>query len=129
MQEWSTIKQFIMRTLPLWLTVLLLIVTRIEPIGLRSRLNDPEPNFSIQFGYLFKFELSASLVFRFSEFFNFDASKPGVEGLKWEYELLYIPFVLPFMAASAITIAVFRSSLRPGVSVFEPFLESFRRCV
>lgn len=33
----------VFRTMPLWLTVLLLILTRIEPIGLKSALRMKEP--------------------------------------------------------------------------------------
>lgn len=127
-QDWSTNKQLVLRTMPLWLTVLILLLTRIEPIGLRERLLDPEPNFAIQFGYLFKFELSASLVVTISDFLNFDDSIEGRSGLSWDYELLYIPFVLPFVAASAATILVFRSSMPAGSSPLQPFRESFRRC-
>lgn len=127
MQEWGTTKQLILRTMPIWLTVVLLLLTRIDPMG--ESLRDAEPNFDIHFGYLFKFELSRTLVIRISEFFK--ELGEGTEernGLSWTYELLYIPFLMPFLVASAITICVFRDSLPHGMSVLEPFRESCRRC-
>eukprot|EP00971_Amphidinium_carterae_P226383 4490483-Amphidinium_carterae.1 len=38
-----TVLQAILRTMPLWLTVVLLIVTRLEPIGLKDVLREDTP--------------------------------------------------------------------------------------
>lgn len=127
LQDWGPVKQLILRTMPIWLTVVLLLLTRIDPIGLRSRLLDPNPNFDIRFGYLFKFELSPSLVVRVSEILAEVGDGEQRNGLQWTYEILYIPFLLPFLVASAATVAVFRGSLPRGMSVVSPLLESFRR--
>jgi L-lactate permease len=127
-QGWDARTQLILRTMPIWLTVFILLLTRIEPVGLRSRLVDPEPNFDLHFGYFLKFELSASLVVRVSEFFNFDDSSSDHKGLSWTYELLYIPFLFPFVVASLVTLLVFKRSLPEGMTLLDPFKASFRRC-
>lgn len=57
-------RELIGRTSPLWGTVLLLIVTRIQQIGLKELLTLREPYFQIDFGTYGIFRLSASLVFQ-----------------------------------------------------------------
>lgn len=128
LQDWGPWKQLLLRTMPIWLTVALLLLTRVDTIGLRSILNDPEPNFDIHLGHLFKFELSASLVVRISDFLKEVGGSEDRNSLEWTYQVLYVPFLLPFVLASAVTVAVFRSSLPHGMSVLEPFWESCRRC-
>lgn len=48
--------------MPLWLTVLLLLLTRIEPLGLRENIRSPDPHFTIHLGSFLHFKLSAWLV-------------------------------------------------------------------
>jgi hypothetical protein len=45
--------------------------------------------------------------------------------VNWKYELLYIPFLLPFAFASAITVLVHRLDLEVHWST--PFREAFQR--
>jgi lactate permease len=129
LQGWSTPFQALMRTMPLWLTVLVLLVTRLEFLGVREAINDAgktipnEPRLSIYFGRLFKFELTETVIFSISDILG------ETEGLRWNFPFLYIPFFLPFIVVSATTVAVFHKDLPPGMSVFEPFREAFRRCV
>lgn len=94
----------IFRTMPLWLTVLLLILTRIEPIGLKGALRIKEPK--IVDGDLGTLgHLSISPVGRFA--------LSGILGtsIGWTYELLYIPFILPFVVAGCAPLMVFRREL------------------
>lgn len=77
-----------LRTLPLWLTVILLLITRIEPIKVRDLIQREDPHFSIYFGDLFTFRLSAALVVSVVDIFGL-----GEETLDWSYELLYVPFL------------------------------------
>ena len=57
-------KEFLLRTSPLTLTVIILIITRIPQIGLNTLLKKTSPHFSIYFGSYGTFKLSASLVFQ-----------------------------------------------------------------
>lgn len=45
--------------------------------------------------------------------------------VNWKYELLYVPFLLPFAFASAITVLVHRRDLE--VPWATPFKEAFNR--
>lgn len=49
--------------------------------------------------------------------------------MAWRYELLYVPFLFPFVLASTITVIIWRKHLPDGVSVAHPFMEAAHRCV
>ena len=95
------VKEFLLRTSPITLTVLLLIITRIPQIGLNSLLKKTEPNFTIYFGTYATFRLSASLVFQLENILTYP-------NLNWKYELLYTPFIIPFVLVSIITYIMYR---------------------
>ena len=113
----------LLRTMPLWLTVVLLLLTRIEPLGLRERIRSTTPAFTVDLGTFLRFRLSAWLVVQVSDIFG-----QAAETLDWKYELLYVPFLLPFLAVSAATVAVFRKDLPPHASPLSPFRAAFKRC-
>ncbi|KAL7528510.1 hypothetical protein ACHAXR_002486 [Thalassiosira sp. AJA248-18] len=95
------VKEFLLRTSPISLTVILLIVTRIPQIGLNQLLKKTSPHFSIYFGTYATFRLSASLVFQLEDILAYP-------NLNWKYELLYTPFVIPFVLVSVITYLIYR---------------------
>lgn len=45
--------------------------------------------------------------------------------VNWKYELLYVPFLLPFALASIITMLVHRKDLE--VKLVQPFKDAFQR--
>lgn len=99
----------VFRTMPLWLTVLLLILTRIEPIGLKSALRLKEPTIvNGDLGTLGHLEISAVGRFSLSNILG--------TNIGWAYELLYIPFILPFVVAGCAPLLVFRRELEHSFS-------------
>ena len=96
--------ELLMRTFPIWGVVLILIITRIEPIGIKEYLIKPTPYFSIHFGTWGTFRLSASLVFQLNNILTYPNSN-------WKYELLYVPFLIPFVLVSLLTMVVYRKDL------------------
>lgn len=98
-------RELLGRTSPLWGTVLLLIVTRVQQIGLKALLIKREPYFEIDFGTYGIFRLSASLVFQLLDILTHP-------DLSWKYELLYVPFIIPFVLMSFITMALYRKDLQ-----------------
>jgi hypothetical protein len=114
----------VLRTLPLWLTVLLLLLTRIEAFGIREPIRRKDPHLTVHLRSLFDFRVSAALVVSVSSIFGIDDPS-----LAWSYELLYVPFLLPFVAASLVTVLIFRRSLPQDFSIAHPFLEAAHRCV
>jgi L-lactate permease len=98
-------KDMILRTFPIWGVVLILILTRIEQIGIKDQLTKTEPYFSIHFGTLGTFRLSSSIVFQMRNILTFP-------NMNWKYELLYVPFLIPFVLVSCITMILFRKDLQ-----------------
>lgn len=98
-------RELLGRTCPLWGTVLLLIVTRVQQIGLKDLLLKREPYFQIDFGTYGIFRLSASLVFQLIDILTHP-------DLSWKYELLYVPFIIPFVLMSLITMVLYRQNLQ-----------------
>jgi L-lactate permease len=98
-------RELIGRTSPLWGTVLLLIVTRVQQIGLRALLVKREPYLQVDFGTYGIFRLSASLVFQLLDILTHP-------DLSWKYELLYVPFIIPFVLMSLITMVLYRTDLQ-----------------
>lgn len=103
-----TLKEVIGRTLPLWLTVLLLVLTRIEPIGLKEILTDPEPHTKVDLGSLGDFTLSASGVVGLKDVMR------APEAKAWSYAVFYVPCILPFFIVGSITLLLYRNELQMG---------------
>lgn len=68
-------------TFPLWATVLILIITRLDTLG-ELRIS---PSLVVQWRHIFGTELS------------------------WSHAVLYVPSVMPFFLVSALTFALFRT--------------------
>jgi len=58
-------------TSPIWLVVLILVLTRVEQIGIKEYLTKMEPNFAIVFGSYATFRLSASLVLQLNNILTY----------------------------------------------------------
>jgi L-lactate permease len=101
------LREMMIRTFPIWAVVLILILTRVEQIGIKEYLTKIEPYFSIHFGTYGTFRLSSSIVFQLRNILTYP-------NLNWKYELLYIPFIMPFVLVSAITMVVFRKDMSHG---------------
>jgi hypothetical protein len=76
------------------------------------------PRFLWNLGTLGDFGISASLVVQLRRILT----EPSVN---WRFELLYVPFVIPFVLASLVTVAVHRRDLE--VPWWTPFREAFQR--
>jgi len=98
------LSELVLRTFPIWGVVLLLILTRVEQIGIKEQLQKREPYFDIHFGTWGTFRLSSAIVFQLRDIL-------GYPGLNWKYELFYVPFLLPFVVVSAIIIFIYRKNL------------------
>ncbi|KAF8068175.1 hypothetical protein HT031_001861 [Scenedesmus sp. PABB004] len=110
-------RDLMLRTLPLWLTVLLLLLTRIPALPIKRTLQSINPSFALRLGNFGVFGISASLVVQLRQILTSQVS--------WKYELLYVPFLLPFVLASLVTMAVHRRDMQ--VKWTAPFREAFQR--
>jgi L-lactate permease len=105
-KTWSEgyVTDLVLRTFPIWGVVLLLVCTRLPQLGLKELLQQGEPSFAIHFGTLGIFRMSGSLVIQLQNILT----NPN---LNWRYEALYVPFILPFVIVSALTMWIFRKGL------------------
>ncbi len=108
--------QLVKALFPIWATVLLLLVTRIEEFGLKTFLTDPTPALAVSLGTFGQFSTSWSLVLVLDGIFQADSS--------WVFQALYVPAIVPFFAVSAMAFAVYRVDRSVIVRVAA---ESYRR--
>jgi L-lactate permease len=101
------LQDIILRTAPIWAVVLILIITRVEQIGVKEYLTELEPYFSIHFGTYGTFRLSVSIVLQLRDILTYP-------NLNWKYELLYLPFLMPFVLVSCMTMFIFRKGAIHG---------------
>lgn len=87
-------------TFPLWGTVLTLLLTRLEFIGLKGWLTAKTPFFALPLGQLGELRLSSSLVLQWQHLLGTD--------LHWSHPLLYVPSFLPFFLVVGLSIFLFR---------------------
>jgi lactate permease len=89
---------------PIVATVLLLAVTRIEPLGLRGVLTSDAPAATLDMGAAGTLAVSPALVVGWRGILGTDAS--------WSMALLYVPFIIPFVLVVAATAPLLGLSAR-----------------
>jgi lactate permease len=100
---------------PLWGVVLLLVVTRVEQLGLKELLKLREPAWSVSAGSFGEVEVSAALVLALQNIFG--------TAVDWTHETLYVPSILPFFAIAAVTWLLYRM---PGRVAWELVTDAWR---
>ncbi|MEM1166376.1 MAG: L-lactate permease [Planctomycetota bacterium] len=85
---------------PFLLTVALLAATRLEALGLKALLTANSPRAHLNLAPLGDLSLSPSGVIRLEHIFNTD--------IAWSMPVLYVPFIIPFVLVSLITIPLLR---------------------
>ena len=90
-------------TFPLWGTVLTLVVTRVQPLGIKELLLAAEPALTLSLGVLGDLRVSAALVFNLQGAFGISGSDGA-----WSYQTLYVPALIPFFLVSFIAMAFYR---------------------
>jgi lactate permease len=103
---------------PILLVIAMLAVTRLEPLGIKQLLNLDQPKLLSLGGADGFLSLSAGLVLHLGQLFGtvMDVRIP----------LLYVPFIIPFVVVSLISIPLLRMS---GEMVVQCWAESFRRLI
>ena len=87
-------------TFPIWGAVAILVVTRIEQLGLKGFLTDATPVLEAPLGSFGSFGASASLVLQLQNIFGSESA--------WVLQALYIPAFVPFFLISVIAFWIFR---------------------
>lgn len=81
---------------PLSIAVLVLLITRLPLFGLRDWLTSTTPALRISLGAWGEAFLSASLVAQVRDILG--------QGLSWSHAILYVPSLIPFVPAAALTL-------------------------
>jgi lactate permease len=100
-------------TFPLWATVLILLLTRLEFIGLKDWLTAKTPFAALSLGPLGELRLSSSLVMQWQHLLGTD--------LHWSHPVLYVPSLLPFLLVAALSIPLLKM---PRLAVRSAWRES-----
>ncbi len=98
--EWRVI---VRNTFPLWGTLLLLVVTRIPVLGIKSLLNSNAHHWWTTPLAGGEWSVSTALVFSWSQIFG--------QPVDWQFKFLYVPGLIPFVVISLMSFVVLRSSL------------------
>eukprot|EP01026_Neomeris_dumetosa_P010863 TRINITY_DN1400_c0_g1_i5.p1 TRINITY_DN1400_c0_g1~~TRINITY_DN1400_c0_g1_i5.p1 ORF type:complete len:652 (-),score=59.12 TRINITY_DN1400_c0_g1_i5:471-2426(-) len=106
------------RTFPLWGTVLILVLTRVEQLRIKKYLRKKSPYFTIDLGTFADLRMSASLVVTLAKILSEST-------MSWSYELLYVPCIIPFVLVSCITILIYRKDMNG--KYFAPFQVTMQR--
>jgi lactate permease len=96
------IKKLITALFPLWGTIVVLMVTRIEELGLKGFLTDATPVFQTALGSFADFTVSSSLVVGLKNIFGTD--------IIWAFQSLYVPALIPFFFISVISFGLYKLS-------------------
>lgn len=88
-------------TFPLWGTVLLLLLTRIESLGIKAFLNSTAHSLMLKMYPVGEFFISSSLVIRLKNILGTETN--------FSHALLYVPSFIPFLLISLIAFLIFRT--------------------
>lgn len=101
----SNRKSFSIRTIikalfPIVGTILILLVSRLPHLGVKSWLTKNSPFWNIDLGVLGDLQISSSLVVRLEHILGTQVN--------WQHAILYVPSLLPFALVSVICFFIFR---------------------
>jgi lactate permease len=101
---------------PLWGSILVLLITRIQQLGIKGLLTSAEHSIDIPLGPIGTFSINPSLVVQLQGIFGTDAG--------WKHQLLYIPSIVPFFLVSALAFYFFKMSRK---DIKEVWSETYNR--
>jgi len=113
-QAQLTTGQVLKALAPLGMLMLILVVTRIQQLGIKGMLNDATPLFAWHFHLgsfpIFDFEMSRALILSFKNIFGQEVAE--------SYKTLYVPAFIPFVITVWLSLICFRVSFRDSFKVY-----------
>jgi len=113
-QAQLTTGQVLKALAPLGMLMLILVVTRIQQLGIKGLLNDATPLFAWHFHLgsfpIFDFEMSRALILSFKNIFGQEVAE--------SYKTLYVPAFIPFVITVWLSLICFRVSFRDSFKVY-----------
>ncbi|MFN1582092.1 L-lactate permease [Vibrio rotiferianus] len=95
---------------PTLLLIAILIITRIQQLGIKQLLTDSTQLFTIQLGHFAEFSVSNALILKLSQILGTETS--------WAYKTLYVPALIPFLLVVLVSAVVFKMSKQQLGQVF-----------
>jgi lactate permease len=111
-----SLKQITKATFPLWGTVLVLLITRIKEIGIKTILTSTTHSINISLQPITDFLISPSLVLQLKNILG--------TGTNFSHALLYVPSIIPFFLVSFIAYLIYKSK---GRVIKKSWSESWQR--
>ena len=108
-----TTGQVLKALMPLGMLMIILIVTRVQELGLKGLLNDATPLFTLHLGVC-DFEVSRALILSFKNIFG--------EAVNESYKTLYVPAFIPFVITVWLSLVIYRVSFRDSFVVWHTTL-------
>jgi lactate permease len=100
--KYVSLRRLLKASFPLWGTVLVLLVTRIDCLGIKAILNADTPAFKISLGKIGILNISAALSITLKNILGTSTS--------WNHKFLYIPSIIPFFVVGFISFRIFCTS-------------------
>ncbi len=101
---------------PIWATVLILLLTRLDHLGIKGWLSAATPAWTLSLSTLGEWHMSPSLVVGWRQIL-------GTE-LNWVHPILYVPSLIPFFLVSTLSFILFRT---PASEVQQVWKDSLQR--
>ena len=98
--EQIPIRKLIKASFPLYGTIFILIITRVQQLGIKQYLIGNNHTLNFNLGYLGVAHISNSLVVSLTKILNTNIS--------WAHKILYIPSLIPFGLISAISFIIYK---------------------
>ncbi|MFV0430948.1 MAG: L-lactate permease [Alphaproteobacteria bacterium] len=109
-------KQVFRAMLPTMMLIFILIITRIQQLGIKSLLNSTAELFSVPLGFLGQLDVSKAFIISLNNILG--------QGVNSGYKLLYVPALIPFIVTVVFCIFLFRLG---GTKSGKIFTESFNQ--
>lgn len=107
LQRGPSLLELVKASFPIWATVLILVITRIPQLGIKSILQLSDPSLTFGLGMLGELSISASIVLRLDTILGTQES--------WSHSLLYVPSLLPFGLVAVLALWLNKRPLGPVV--------------
>ncbi|MGJ0623532.1 L-lactate permease [Xenorhabdus bovienii] len=111
--------------MPTLLLIVILIITRIHQLGIKTLLNNADIQWQLSLGWLGELSVSKSLIISLQQVLGMPASA--------SYKMLYVPAIIPFLLVVLLCIPLFQLNrhqvkqmfCETGSGIFKPFIALF----
>lgn len=104
---------------PTLMLIFILIITRIQQLGIKALLNSTTELFSLSFGWLGKLEVSRALIISFNNILG--------ENVNAAYKFLYVPAFIPFVITVIFCLFLFHLNAKDSREIFSSSFKQIQK--